>query len=106
MPQFLVPFSVARGYTEVTDEDSGIVFRFLDDLAVPTRLHIEAAHGVTPEQAVESFNAGVERTTWLEHKRCFETISADYVVVWLWLDEACTRVLVITCVPRADSDYA
>jgi hypothetical protein len=66
-------------------------------------LHIEARWGVSPEQAIEAYFEGVERTVWLEGKRCFETISSTHVVVWLWLDEARGKVLVITCVPRIQS---
>jgi hypothetical protein len=91
---------VARRYREITDQDSGLTFRFLYDLADPSRLHIEARWGVRPEQAIEAFVDGVERTVWLEGRRCFETIGSEHVVVWLWLDEARAHVLVITCVPR------
>jgi hypothetical protein len=94
---------LARRYREITDQDSGLTFRFLHDLSDPSRLHVEARWGVSPEQAIDAFFEGTERTVWLERKRCFETIGSTHVVVWLWLDEARSHVLVITCVPRARS---
>lgn len=56
--------------------------------------------GRAPEQAIEAFAVGLERTIWIEQKRCFETTGPSHVLVWLWMDEAHKRVLVITCVPR------
>ena len=90
-------------FRDIADGDSGLVFRFLYDREDPTRLHFKARWGVSPEQAIESFVTGMERTIWIEQKRCFETTSANHVVVWLWMDAARKRVLVITCVPRTAS---
>jgi hypothetical protein len=91
---------VARGYTEIPDLETGIVFRFYADRADTSRLHIEVRWGATPGDAIEAFATGIERTVWIEHKRCFESIGATHTVVWLWMDEAHSRVLVITCVPH------
>jgi hypothetical protein len=96
---------VARRYRDVTDQVSGLIFRFLFDLNDPSQLHIALRWGVSPEEAIECFRTGIERTLWLEQKRCFETISDSHVVVWLWMDEPHSQVLVITCVPRAESHY-
>ena len=94
------PDGVARGYAEVTDLDTGIVFRFYDDRVDPSRLHIGTRWGTTPADAIEAFVTGIERTVWLEAKRCFESIGMRHTVVWLRMNEAHSRVLVITCVPH------
>ena len=97
---------MARRFREVTDQETGITFRFLYNRGNPSRLHVEARWQVTPETAIEAFARGIEHTVWLEGKRCFETVSDSHVVVWLWMDEAHTRVLVITCVPLEQSHYS
>ena len=94
---------VERRFRDIENGNSGLVFRFLYDREDPTRLHVEARWGVSPEQAIESFVTGMKRTIWIEQKRCFETTSTNHVVVWLWMDEARKRVLVITCVPGTAS---
>ena len=87
-----------RRYREIEDGETRIVFRFLYDRDDPNRLHLEARWGVSPEQAIEAFAVGLERTIWIEQKRCFETTGPSHVLVWLWMDEAHKRVPVITCV--------
>ncbi len=92
---------VARRYLDVRDQESGITFRFSSDRQDPSRLHIEAAHGVTVAEAVETFFSGlVGPTVWVDQKACYETFSATHVLAWLWMDQTHTRVLVITCMPQ------
>lgn len=91
---------MARGYIEISDLETGIIFRFYDDRSDPTRLHIEARWHTNPSDAIQAFADGIEHTIWLEGKRCFESIGATHSVVWLWMDETRSRVLVITCVPH------
>jgi hypothetical protein len=91
---------VGRSYLAVTERITGIASRFFYDREDPTRLHIERRWGVSPEQALRAFFDTTAEVTWIPEKRCYETRTADHVLVWLWQDEqAQSEVVVITCVP-------
>lgn len=89
--------------SEVVRHDSGLVFRFLYDRSDPSQLHIVRRWGVTPEQAIAThFEAPEAGTVWLGGKRCYETVNATHVLVWLW-DQPNVQLLVVTCVPLEQS---
>lgn len=54
--------------------------------------------GVLPEEAISVFFHPTAEEIWIAEKRCYETRTRDHTLVWLWQDEACTQVMVITCV--------
>jgi len=93
-----------RGYVEITEMLSGMVFRFYTDRDQPHRLHISVRWGIEPETAIRTFFDASAQLVWLPQKECFETRSATYVLVWLRV--APQHVLVITCVPRELSHRA
>lgn len=79
---------------------SGITFRFYTDRENPRHLHITRKWGVSIEQAIRAyFDQRAIVVEQPEHQR-FETRGARYIVAWLWMDAAQTRVLVITCVDK------
>lgn len=90
-------------FLEITDRASGLTFRFYFDRLDPSRLHIEAAHRVSIEEAIGTFFDRTATTVRVESRRCFETITDTHLLAWLWLDAAQTRVLVITCLRPAEA---
>ena len=79
--------------------ESGLTFRFFYDRAERTRLHVEAAHAVTPGEAIETFFAG--STVRIDARDCYETSTDTHILAWLWMDDPYnTHVMVITCVTR------
>jgi hypothetical protein len=87
----------------VTDLDSGITFHFAMDRQQPTRLHIEAAHGATPQDAIRTFfDPRASGQYDAPHQR-YERWSGGWLVAWLWMDEPERRnVLIITCLPKGE----
>lgn len=83
-----------RRYREVTELVTGIRFRFAYDAVNPMRLHIEARHDVTVEDAIRTY---LERrtTVWNEVNKRWESESNTHVLYWAL--HASSAVLVITC---------
>lgn len=81
-----------RAYRLIFDPKSGLTFRFTYETGTGGPLHIEARHGVAPQEAIMAFRDGT--TTWdAAHKR-FETRTATHTLYWAW--HASGSVLVIT----------
>jgi hypothetical protein len=61
-------------------------------------LHVEARHGVTPDEVVETYFGGL--TTWNPTNLRFETRTETHTLHWAW--HASGAVLVITCFQKGD----
>lgn len=87
-----------RETLEITDVASRLVFRFYFERS--GALHITRRWGVSPETAISVFFDDTVAPVWVDWRRCWETRTPRYTLAWLWMDEAHTRVLVITCVDK------
>lgn len=75
----------------------GVTFRFYAERDDPSRLHVAARHAVDVTTAIETFFEGRSNTTWIPERNCYESDSQTHRLVWLWLDDLHSHVLVITC---------
>jgi len=80
-----------------TDEASGLQFVFLYDRQDPSRLHIEAAHSTSPQEAIDTFFQ--MEPTWNDANLRYETVTETHGVYWTWMMKG-IAVLVISCFRR------
>lgn len=87
-----------RRYEEF--EYEGYTFRFLYDREFADRLHVEASHGLSAEEAIDVFFDGAhttrERTDLRlsDGTRTYETLHKNRGIWWKWIDQSKNHVLI------------
>jgi len=85
----------------VKTAERGIEFHFFFAKSSDAELHITAAHGTTPDEAVTTYFNGI--TEFDDTHRRFITMSATHTLFWSWIEKGAS-VYVITCVRAGEQD--